>query len=61
MPFADFRQTLTCATGDGGSDVSLRLEYRAGGAGRLLEPFVLRPRLTKAVRRSVANISRRFA
>jgi uncharacterized protein YndB with AHSA1/START domain len=61
MPFAEFRQTIEVAARDGGSAVALRLEYEARGAGRLLEPVVLRPRLAKAVRRSVASIGRHFA
>ena len=61
MPFAAFSQTLEVAARDGGSVVALRLEYEARGLGRMLEPVVLRPRLAKAVRRSVASIARHFA
>ncbi len=61
MPFAAFSQTVDVAARDGGSTVALRLEYEARGLGRLLEPVVLRPRLAKAVRRSVASIARHFA
>jgi uncharacterized protein YndB with AHSA1/START domain len=61
MPFAEFRQTIEVAARDGGSAVALRLEYEARGLGRVLEPVVLRPRLAKAARRSVASIARHFA
>ena len=61
MPFSDFRQTIRVAASDGGSRVTLRLEYAPRGPARLLEPFTLRPRLAKAVRRSLDNVSRRFA
>jgi carbon monoxide dehydrogenase subunit G len=61
MPFAAFTQTVEVAARDGGSAVTLRLEYEARGLGRMLEPVVLRPRLAKAVRRSVASIARHFA
>lgn len=61
MPFSDFRQTIRVAAGEGGSRVSLRLEYAPRGPARLLEPFTLRPRLATAVRRSLENVSRRFA
>ena len=39
----------------------LRLDYQPRGLGRALEPVVLRPRLAKAVRGSLAGISRYFA
>jgi carbon monoxide dehydrogenase subunit G len=61
MPFAAFTQTVEVAARDGGSAVTLRVEYEARGLGRLLEPVVLRPRLAKAVRRSIASIARHFA
>jgi uncharacterized protein YndB with AHSA1/START domain len=61
MPFAAFSQTVEVAARDGGSAVTLRLEYEARGLGRLVEPVVLRPRLAKAVRRSLASIARHFA
>jgi uncharacterized protein YndB with AHSA1/START domain len=61
MPFAAFTQTLEVAARDGGSVVTLRLEYEPRGLGRLVEPIVLRPRLSTAVRRSLANIAGRFA
>ena len=61
MPFAAFSQTIEVAGRDGGSAVTLRLEYEARGAGRLIEPVVLRPRLAKAVRRSLGSIARHFA
>jgi uncharacterized protein YndB with AHSA1/START domain len=60
MPFTDFRQTIRVAKQDGGSRVSLRLEYSPRGIARVLEPFTLRPRLAKAVRRSLESVSRRF-
>jgi uncharacterized protein YndB with AHSA1/START domain len=60
MPFAAFTQTVEVAKADGGSTVALRLEYQPRGAGRLLEPLVLRPRLSKAVRRSLGSIARHF-
>jgi hypothetical protein len=37
------------------------LQYQPRGVGRALEPVVLRPRLTKAVRRSLANVASHFA
>lgn len=61
MPFSDFRQTISVASRDGGSHVTLRLAYAPRGAARVLEPFTLRPRLSAAVRRSLENVSRRFA
>ena len=61
MPFAAFSQTVLVEARDGGSAVALRLEYRARGVGRLLEPIVLRPRLYTAVRKSLASIARHFA
>jgi uncharacterized protein YndB with AHSA1/START domain len=61
MPFAAFSQTVEVTARDGGSVAALRLEYEARGLGRLLEPVVLRPRLSKAVRRSLASIARHFA
>ncbi|HKV68943.1 MAG TPA: SRPBCC family protein [Gaiellales bacterium] len=60
MPFSAFSQTIEVATVKGGSTVTLRLDYQPRGLGRLLEPVVLRPRLTKAVRRSLASISSYF-
>jgi carbon monoxide dehydrogenase subunit G len=60
MPFSDFRQTIRVTPGDGASRVTLRLDYAPRGAARLLEPYTLRPRLAKAVRRSLENVSRRF-
>jgi carbon monoxide dehydrogenase subunit G len=60
MPFSDFRQTIRVAPSDGGSRVTLRLDYAPRGPARALEPFTLRPRLAKAVRRSLDNVSRRF-
>jgi uncharacterized protein YndB with AHSA1/START domain len=61
MPFSAFSQTIEVAAGDGGSMVTLKLEYQPRGLGRLLEPIVLRPRLSKAVHRSLGSISRQFA
>jgi uncharacterized protein YndB with AHSA1/START domain len=61
MPFAAFSQTVEVTARDGGSVAALRLEYEARGLGRVLEPVVLRPRLSKAVRRSLASIARHFA
>jgi uncharacterized protein YndB with AHSA1/START domain len=61
MPFSAFSQTIEVAAGKGGSTVALRLEYQPRGLGRALEPVVLRPRLTKAVRKSLAGIARQFA
>jgi uncharacterized protein YndB with AHSA1/START domain len=60
MPFSAFSQTIEVAPVKGGSTITLRLEYQARGLGGLLEPVVLRPRLTKAVRRSLAGISSHF-
>jgi uncharacterized protein YndB with AHSA1/START domain len=60
MPFSDFRQTIRVAGHESGSRVTLQLEYAPRGPARLLEPFTLRPRLAKAVRRSLANIGQRF-
>jgi uncharacterized protein YndB with AHSA1/START domain len=61
MPFSDFRQTIRVAAGDGGSRVTLRLEYTPRGPARVLEPFTLRPRLSTAVRKSLENLTRRFS
>lgn len=61
MPFSAFRQTIEVAAQDGGSTVTLRLEYNPRGLARLLEPVVLRPRLTTAVRKSLASIPGHFA
>ncbi|HEX5248230.1 MAG TPA: SRPBCC family protein [Gaiellales bacterium] len=60
MPFSAFSQTIEVAPVKGGSTITLRLEYQARGLASLLEPVVLRPRLTKAVRRSLAGISSHF-
>jgi len=60
MPFSEFSQTIEVTAAKGGSTITLRLEYQARGLGGLLEPVVLRPRLTKAVRRSLASISSHF-
>jgi len=57
MPFSAFSQTIEVVAVKDGSTVTLRLEYQARGVAGLLEPVVLRPRLTKAVRRSLASIS----
>jgi uncharacterized protein YndB with AHSA1/START domain len=61
MPFSAFTQTIEVAAVKGGSTVTLRLDYQPRGLGRALEPVVLRPRLAKAVRGSLAGISRYFA
>jgi uncharacterized protein YndB with AHSA1/START domain len=58
MPFAAFSQTVEVAARDGGSAVALRLEYQPRGLGRLVEPIVLRPRLSTAVRKSLASVAR---
>jgi hypothetical protein len=60
MPFAAFSQTVEVAARDGGSAVALRLEYQPRGFGRLVEPIVLRPRLSTAVRKSLASVARHF-
>jgi uncharacterized protein YndB with AHSA1/START domain len=60
MPFSAFSQTVEVSARDGRSAVVLRLEYQARGLGRLLEPIVLRPRLSTAVRKSLASIARHF-
>jgi hypothetical protein len=49
------------AARDGGSAVALRLEYQPRGLGRLVEPIVLRPRLSTAVRKSLASVARHFS
>jgi hypothetical protein len=61
MPFAAFAQTVEVAPREGGSAVTLRLEYEPRGLGRVVEPIVLRPRLSTAVRKSLASIARHFA
>ena len=61
MPFSAYTQTIAVDKAKGGSTVTLRLEYQPRGLGSLLEPVVLRPRLTKAVRRSLASIVSYFA
>jgi hypothetical protein len=61
MPFSSFSQTIEVAAVKGGSTVTLVLQYQPRGVGRALEPVVLRPRLTKAVRRSLANVASHFA
>jgi len=60
MPFSSFSQTIEVAAAKGGSTVTLTLQYQPRGLGRALEPVVLRPRLTTAVRKSLANIARHF-
>jgi uncharacterized protein YndB with AHSA1/START domain len=60
LPFAAFSQTVEVAARDGGSTVALRLEYRPRGFGRVVEPIVLRPRLSTAVRKSLASVARHF-
>jgi len=60
MPFSAFSQTIEVAAHGGGSMVTLTFEYQPRGLGRALEPVVLRPRLTKAVSRSLASIARHF-
>jgi len=60
MPFSAFSQTIEVVAVKDGSTVTLRLEYQARGLASLLEPVVLRPRLTKAVRRSLAGIAGHF-
>jgi len=57
MPFSAFTQAIAVEPRKGGSVVSLRLEYRPRGVARLLEPIVLRPRLSTAVRKSMANLA----
>jgi carbon monoxide dehydrogenase subunit G len=61
MPFAAFSQTIEVAPRDNGSAVTLRVEYEPRGLGRVVEPVVLRPRLSTAVRKSVASVARYFA
>jgi uncharacterized protein YndB with AHSA1/START domain len=61
MPFSEFRQTIRLTPRDGGTRVTLRLEYAPRGLARLLEPVTLRPRLANAVGRSLQSVSRRFA
>jgi uncharacterized protein YndB with AHSA1/START domain len=61
MPFSSFSQTIEVAAVKDGSTVTLVLQYQPRGVGRALEPVVLRPRLTKAVRRSLANVASHFA
>ena len=60
MPFSAFTQTIEVAAATRTSMVTLRLDYRPRGVARMLEPVVLRPRLTKAVSRSLASIARHF-
>ncbi len=60
MPFSAFSQTITVTARKGGSTVALRVEYQPRGVARVLEPVVVRPRLAKATRKSLANIARRF-
>lgn len=60
MPFSAFSQTIEVVAVKDGSTVTLRLDYQPRGLASLLEPVVLRPRLTKAVRRSLAGISSYF-
>jgi uncharacterized protein YndB with AHSA1/START domain len=57
MPFAAFSQTVEVAA----RAVALRLEYQPRGLGRLVEPIVLRPRLSTAVRKSLASVARHFS
>jgi uncharacterized protein YndB with AHSA1/START domain len=60
MPFSAFTQTLVVTPAGGGCTVTLRLEYQVRGPARALEPFTLRPRLTGAVRKSLAQVAGRF-
>lgn len=60
MPFSAFSQTITVAPRDGGCTVTLRLDYQVRGPARALESVTLRPRLAGAVRKSLAQIARRF-
>jgi hypothetical protein len=61
MPFRSFIQTISVAPRRGGSTVTIRLEYEAAGAVRLIEPLTLRSRLRKVTHRSLGLIREHFA
>jgi uncharacterized protein YndB with AHSA1/START domain len=61
MPFRSFTQTISVAPRRGGSTVTIRLEYEAVGAVRLIEPLTLRTRLRRVTHRSLALIQEHFA
>lgn len=61
MPFRSFTQTISVAPRRGGSTVTIRLEYEAAGAVRLIEPLTLRTRLRRVTHRSLALIQEHFA
>jgi uncharacterized protein YndB with AHSA1/START domain len=56
MPFSDFRQTITVGRAGDGSEVVLRIDYRARGLFALLEPVTVRRRLRRAVGDSLRRL-----
>ena len=60
MPFSDFRQTIIVAPSGGGSRVEMDIDYLPKGVMRLLEPMTARPRMAKAVTRSLNALAEHF-
>jgi carbon monoxide dehydrogenase subunit G len=61
MPFRSFSQAISIAPRRGGSAVTIRLEYEAAGAVRLIEPFTLRNRLRRVTQRSLDALADHFS
>jgi carbon monoxide dehydrogenase subunit G len=62
MPFADYRQTIGVAAGDGGdSAVTFTLDYRVRGPLVLIERLNVRGKLARSLRDSARNLELRFA
>ena len=60
MPFRDFRQTIIVAKSGDGSRVEMDIDYEARGVMRLLEAMTARPRMAKAVTRSLNAVAGHF-
>jgi uncharacterized protein YndB with AHSA1/START domain len=61
MPFSEYRQTIEIAAENGGSKVTLRIEYTARGVLAVIERFTVRGRLAVALGNSARNVEMRFA
>jgi carbon monoxide dehydrogenase subunit G len=61
MPFSSYRQTLTVERTQGETRVGFMIDYRLRGPIRLLDSVTVRPRLSRAVNRSLQAVRRHFA
>jgi uncharacterized protein YndB with AHSA1/START domain len=61
MPFRSFVEGFSVTSVKGGSTLTLRVEYQARGAIRLVEPVTVRTRLRRVTTQSAASIARHFA